>query len=106
MPTATELVAHNKSEDEIAAYLGTDMLIYQDLDDLKESCRQFNSKIEDFEVSVFTGDYITKDIDEEYLENLEKVRNLSRKRQNESNVGSPIEPEQEVVGLHNNFYRK
>ncbi|MCB1693853.1 MAG: amidophosphoribosyltransferase, partial [Pseudomonadales bacterium] len=37
MPAACEFVAHGHTEDEIASYLGVDWLVYQDLEDLKES---------------------------------------------------------------------
>lgn len=39
IPTRRELVAHNRSVDEIAESLGVDWLIYQDLKDLEDSVR-------------------------------------------------------------------
>src|SRR5499427_10824088 len=34
MPTATELVAHGRTEEQIREFIGADWLVYQDLDDL------------------------------------------------------------------------
>jgi amidophosphoribosyltransferase len=62
MPTSSELVAHQRSEEEVAQAIGADMMIYQDLDDLVESCRKWNPEINAFDVSVFNGCYVTSDI--------------------------------------------
>ena len=59
---ATELVAHNRTDDEIAKCIGADKVIYQELNDLKNSVIKTNSNInniKDFELSVFNGEYIT-----------------------------------------------
>ena len=45
MPAANELVAHDRSEDEIAEYIGADWLIYQDLDDLIDAVQKGNRRI-------------------------------------------------------------
>jgi hypothetical protein len=37
IPTRKELVAHNRTVDQVASTLGVDWLIYQDLEDLEES---------------------------------------------------------------------
>ena len=75
MPAAGELVAHNKTEQQICREIGADRLIYQDLADLIESARQGNRKLERFEDSVFTGEYVTGDVRPEYLAVLESLRN-------------------------------
>jgi amidophosphoribosyltransferase len=62
MPTQTELVAHNRSNDEIRAYIGCDALIYQDVNAMKEAVRQCNPAIANFEASCFDGMYVTGDI--------------------------------------------
>ena len=38
MPSATELIAHNKNNDQIAKEIGADMVIYQSLPDLIKAC--------------------------------------------------------------------
>ena len=83
MAATTELVAHQRTEKEIEAFILADWLIYQDLDDLISTVQVGNKKISQFECSIFDGKYVTDDIDDKYLKNLEDVRNdkskLSRK---------------------------
>ncbi len=74
MPRAEDLIAHGHSVEEIRQLLGADGLIFQDLADLITAAREGNSEITRFEDSVFSGDYITGDIDKEYLEALAKNR--------------------------------
>jgi len=75
MPVKTEFVAHDRSETEIGQVLGVDWLMYQDLDDLESAVRSLNPKICSFDTSCFDGHYVTGDIDDDYLENLRKLRN-------------------------------
>jgi amidophosphoribosyltransferase len=93
MPTAQELVAHGHTVEEVAENIGADWLVYQDLDDLIESAREGNSSIERFDCAVFTGEYITGDVDDGYLENLAMQRNDSAKMARSANA--------QVVGIHN-----
>ena len=75
MPYVEELVAHGRSVDEIATQIGADKLIYQDLEDLIMAAQKGNEDIKQFECSIFNGKYVTDDIDDKYLKNLEDVRN-------------------------------
>ena len=52
MAATAELIAHQRSEEQIADFIGADWLIYQDLDDLIESAKEGNPKISNFETSV------------------------------------------------------
>ncbi len=79
MATTTELIAHNRTEDEISELIGADWLIYQDLEDLIESAKHGNPSIQQFECSVFDGKYITADIDKSYLKKLEETRSDDKK---------------------------
>jgi len=79
MPTASELVAHGHTVDELQAMLGADKLIYQDLEDLIEAVRAGNPRITRFDTSVFTGEYVTQDISTEYLNQLELFRSDAAK---------------------------
>ncbi len=79
MPTAEELIAHGRSEEEVASAIGADRLIYQDLDDLVEAARTGNPAIEKFDTSCFTGEYITGDISNDYLEKVSLARNDAAK---------------------------
>ncbi len=74
MPTASELVASNKTEEEVAKSIGADKLIYQDLDDLVRACLHHDSHIEQFDTSCFSGEYVTGDITPAYLKRLEDER--------------------------------
>ena len=79
MPTASELIAYNRTVEQIAKDIGADRLIFQDLSDLIDSIREENPKIHHFECSVFDGQYITDGIDESYLLQLEQTRNQNQK---------------------------
>ncbi len=70
MPNQHELVATGRTEAEIAREIGADLLIYQDLDALKEAVRAANPKLKNFEASCFDGKYITGDITADYLSQL------------------------------------
>ena len=84
MPAAHELIAHGRSTDDICTLIGADWLVYQELDDLIESARIGNPNIEEFDCSVFNGEYVTGDIDDVYLNRLEKSRNDASKFHEES----------------------
>lgn len=68
MPTANELIAHGREVDEIRQIIGADGLIFRDLNDLIEAVRAENPDIQQFECSVFNGVYVTKDVDQQYLD--------------------------------------
>ncbi|WP_334470209.1 amidophosphoribosyltransferase [Arsenophonus sp. PmNCSU2021_1] len=74
MPSADELIAHGREVDEIRQLIGADDLIFQDLTDLIAAVREENPDITTFECSVFNGVYVTKDIDQAYLDYLENLR--------------------------------
>ena len=74
MPSASELVANNKTEEEVAKAIGADRLIYQDLDDLVRACLHHDSQIENFDTSCFSGEYVTGDITPAYLQRLQEER--------------------------------
>ncbi|MFS1538299.1 MAG: amidophosphoribosyltransferase [Candidatus Phlomobacter fragariae] len=74
MPSANELIAHGREVDEIRQLIGVDDLIFQDLTDLIAAVREENPDITTFECSVFNGIYVTKDIDQAYLDYLENLR--------------------------------
>ena len=74
MPAACEFVADGHTVEEIAAYIGVDWLIYQDLEDLVDCAMGINPKITRFDTSVFDGVYITGGVDEKYLARIESQR--------------------------------
>jgi len=80
MAATAELIAHQRSDEQIADFIGADWLIYQDLDDLIESAKEGNPKISNFETSVFDGDYICGSVTKNYLTNLEIERKDANKK--------------------------
>jgi len=75
MPVAAELIAHGRSEEEIAKKIGADWLIYQDLEDLISAVRKGNRSIEEFDCSCFDGKYVTNTVDNDYLNKIKALRN-------------------------------
>jgi len=78
MPTRAELIAAHRSEDEVAAEIGADALIYQDLEALKEAVRETNPRLSSFETSCFDGVYVTGDVTSDYLHVIETRRDAQR----------------------------
>jgi amidophosphoribosyltransferase len=100
MPAAGELIAHGRSEAEVAELIGADWLVYQRLSDLVLAAKEGNPGIDRFECSVFDGDYVTGDIDAGYLRQLSFERNDDMKQSLESDA-SEANPDQSVIELHN-----
>jgi amidophosphoribosyltransferase len=92
MPTRAELVATDRSEDEIARHIDADAVIYQDLDALKAAVREANPKLDRFEASCFDGHYITGDVTSEYLAAVEQHRDAKRQE-------GPDETEADETGV-------
>lgn len=74
MPAASELIANGRTVAEVQALIGADRLIYQDLHGLIRSVRHNDADISRFDTSCFSGEYITGDVTEEYLQALEERR--------------------------------
>ncbi|KAF2969187.1 hypothetical protein GQX73_g4397 [Xylaria multiplex] len=74
-----EMIAHEKTREDIAQLIGADDLIYQDLDDLKQACAEAapNGGVKEFEVGVFCGKYQTA-VPEGYFDHLDEVRHKNR----------------------------
>ena len=115
MPSRSELVAHGRNTDEeIAAAIGADVVIFQTLPDLEASVRHLNPSIKEFDCSVFTGDYVTGGVNEAYLQHLEGLRadNVKGKVKTEkaqsgssasSDPPTSINGSDDTVGLHNTW---
>ena len=98
MPVASELIAHGRTDEAVCEAIGADWLIYQDLKDLVAAASEGNPEICRFECSVFDGNYITGDIDEDYLHNLERLRNdvVKSAKQLAMDLGKP-----QAIGIFN-----
>ena len=80
MPAVTELIANARTVEEVQEAIGADRLIYQDLHGLIRSVRHDNSDISEFDTSCFSGEYVTGDVTDEYLHDLEARRNDAAKQ--------------------------
>ncbi len=97
MPAASDLIATGRTVEEVQELIGADWLVYQDLEDLVACAREGNPSIERFDCSVFDGHYVTGDIDQEYLDRLERLRGES------GNAGQAEAPKPtSIIDLHNN----
>lgn len=95
MPSANELVAHGRSIEEIREVISCDKLIYQDLEDLIDAVnRKGKVNIKQFDTSVFDGKYVTGDVNAEYLEQLELLRNDAAKESRDAS--------RSILEIHNN----
>jgi amidophosphoribosyltransferase len=79
MPSAEELVAHDRSEEEVQSLLGVDWLVYQDLGDLEEAVSGPKRKVTDFDSSCFDGDYVTG-VEPGYFERIRQLRSDDAKK--------------------------
>ncbi len=91
MPSANELIAHGREVHEIGEMIKADGLIFQSISDLVEAVGEGNPDIQQFETSVFSGEYVTGDIDQSYLDYLAALRNDDAK--------TVREQQQELVNL-------
>jgi amidophosphoribosyltransferase len=104
MPAASELIANGRSVAEVEKLIGADRLIYQDLHGLIRSVRHDNSSITEFDTSCFSGEYVTGDITDAYLHDLEQRRNDTAKQEHESKrqsfvAGDVVHGKREAVGI-------
>ena len=67
MPTRRELIAHGRTNAEIAAAMGADHLVYQTVEGMDRAITAGQSLVTELEQSCFTGEYLAGSIDEEYL---------------------------------------
>ena len=93
MPAVNEFIANGRTIDEINQVIGSDRLFYQTLEDLIDVTRQPTSEVSSFDTSCFNGEYVTGDIDAEYLKKLDEQRNDGAKNRSHE--------EDSVIDLHN-----
>jgi len=106
MPAASELIANGRSVEAIEEQIGADKLIYQDLHGLIRSVRHGNSAITEFDTSCFSGEYVTGDVTDEYLHELEarrnddaKKRRKAKRKNRAAGGGSDAKPRGAAVGM-------
>src|SRR5690606_12375223 len=91
MPTRNELLATGRTDEEICREIGADALIYQDLDALIEAVQLSNPDIKLFDCSCFDGHYVTGDIDEAYLDEIEAARGEGRQKMKPANSSTQLD---------------
>jgi amidophosphoribosyltransferase len=84
MPTSEELIAHGRDTEAIRAFIGADVLVYQDVAAMKRAVGQINPKIDGFEASCFDGRYITGDVSLADFAAIETQRTTARRSNDES----------------------
>lgn len=78
LPSRDEFVAADLPVDAICEELCADGLIYQTLSDLRACGTELNPEVDDFEDSVFSGNYVAGSLSDNYLEALAKGRGAGR----------------------------
>ncbi|KXT11832.1 hypothetical protein AC579_6087 [Pseudocercospora musae] len=74
-----ELVAHQRTTDDISRHIGADGVIYQDIRDLEAACAKDSPRPDQkFEIGVFCGKYVTP-VDDGYFEHLNRIRGETKK---------------------------
>ena len=74
MPTSNELVAHNRTVEQIREIIGCDALIYQDVEGMKKAIGSLSTKLAGFDASCFDGVYVTGDITIDDIDRLNAAR--------------------------------
>ena len=87
MPAANELIAHGKTEAEVAEAIGADRLVFQELDDLIDAVTAGNHDLKQFDCSVFTGEYITGET-EHYFNDLKERRADAKKHKKHQDMAA------------------
>src|SRR5690606_13491038 len=80
MPAGEELIANERSIDDIEKHLGCDWLVYQDLEDLGAPVPEGNPELKESVPSCFNGEYVTG-IESGYFERIQQLRSDEAKNQ-------------------------
>ena len=96
MPTSAELVAHDRTVEEIREIIGCDALIYQDVDAMKNAIGSLNPAIT-FDASCFDGVYVTGDINSADIQRLNAARVGGQEEPTEEDTSRLALPNAQVV---------
>ncbi|MGH1455982.1 MAG: amidophosphoribosyltransferase [Alphaproteobacteria bacterium] len=99
MAVKEELVAYDRTEDQVQKDIGADWLIYQDINDMIKAVipTDNNDAPKAFDCSVFDGKYVTGDIDDLYFAKLKASRGDTSKQTEDSTNTS------RCIDLHGNM---
>ena len=84
MPTSSELVAHDRTVEEVRVSIGCDALIYQDVDAMKRAIGSLNPALDGFDASCFDGVYVTGDITPEQIAQLNSGRDQTEEGEDDN----------------------
>ena len=96
MPVMAELVAFNRSEEDVARAIGADRLFFQSLDGLVDAVQRGNPHLREFDTSCFTGEYVTGGVSPSYLEQVAEHRADSAKSARAAAARNVAEPQGHV----------
>ena len=74
MPTSSELVAYNRTVDQVREIIGCDELIYQDVEGMKRAIGSLSKQLAGFDASCFDGVYVTGDVNADDISRLNAAR--------------------------------
>ncbi len=86
IPSPEELVATNRTAEQICEQIGADYVLYQRLDDLISSVLTNNSDVVEFDTSVFDGRYVTGGVSEKFLSELNEKRSDSAREEDRNTL--------------------
>jgi amidophosphoribosyltransferase len=84
MQTSGEFIAKDSTPEQIAAKIGADVVIYQDIQQMEQAVRKQNKQIKTFCKACFTGHYPTGDVSRQVLTMIEEERDTYKTRANEN----------------------
>ncbi len=94
MPTSAELVAHDRTVEEVREVIGCDALIYQDVNAMKKAVHALNPALTGFDASCFDGVYCTGDITLADIERLNGQRVMAAEfHEDSSRLALPNAPQ-------------
>ena len=96
MPVMGELVAFNRSEEDVARTIGADRLFYQSLEGLVDAVQRGNPRLREFDTSCFTGEYVTGGVSPRYLEHIAEHRADAARSARAAAVREEREPQGQV----------
>lgn len=85
MQTKGEFIAKDSTARQIAAKIGADAVIYQDIKEMEKAVRKQNKRIMSFCKACFTGHYPTGDISAGILSQIEKERDNNKTKERKRN---------------------
>jgi amidophosphoribosyltransferase len=78
MQTRGEFIAKDSTPEQIAAKIGADAVIYQDLKEMENAVKKQNKQVKSFCKACFTGIYPTADVSARVLKQIEEERDYNK----------------------------